>query len=225
MVIFTLILNQSDSESENVLKHGTIGKHLVHSLYIRYRWYQDSNIHKTQEQIILCCCSFSLVDFFSFSYLFSLLPYTVPCRSKCFGIDRENVTWCVRIADSERNIETCVSLNETQEVFQSTCDAKLLDLERHLRFSTVRFNFKSHAYSSLCILYLQSEECSSWNWGVCLTLTNLDWFFKDAYITCISANDSCSDVTFTQLLTSSEWIQLCTCNILEWNDYMYRAAK
>ena len=83
---------------------------------------------------------FSLVedDQYVVSPLFSVFPFAANCHSKCVGINHENITWCVRIADPERNIETCVSLNETREVFQSTCDAKLLDLEQHLSLPTVR---------------------------------------------------------------------------------------
>ena len=60
------------------------------------------------------------------------------CKSSCANIDRENVKWCVRIADPDRNIETCISLNGTEEVFESTCDAEPLDLEPHLSLPDVR---------------------------------------------------------------------------------------
>ena len=64
--------------------------------------------------------------------LFFFHPWHVPCESACANITRENVKWCVRIADMDRNIETCVSLNGTQEVFESTCEAESLDLKKHL---------------------------------------------------------------------------------------------
>ena len=77
-------------------------------------------------------------NFYAISPLFSVFPSAAMCFSVCAGIDRANVKWCIRIADADRNIETCISLNETREVFTSTCDAKPLELERHLSLPTVR---------------------------------------------------------------------------------------
>ena len=72
--------------------------------------------------------------------LFSLTPQAARCQSTCANISRENVKWCVRIADIERNIETCIGLNETREVYESTCDAQALDLETHLSLPDVRLH-------------------------------------------------------------------------------------
>ena len=71
-------------------------------------------------------------------FLFSLYPSAALCESSCANIDRENVKWCVRIADPDRNIETCISLNGTEEVFESTCDAEPLNLEPYLSLPDVR---------------------------------------------------------------------------------------
>ena len=75
---------------------------------------------------------------YAFVSLFSVTPWTVECHSVCDNIGRENVKWCIRIADKGKNIETCISLNETQEVYESTCDAQGLDLQAHLSLPDVR---------------------------------------------------------------------------------------
>ena len=67
-----------------------------------------------------------------------MTPWVAGCLSACDNIGRENVKWCIRIADKGRNIETCISLNETQEVYESTCDAQGLDLQAHLSLPDVR---------------------------------------------------------------------------------------
>ena len=61
----------------------------------------------------------------------------------------------------------------------------------------------TYVYSYVCLLSLtQSEECNRmYSESGCLALTNLNWIFRDAYLTCISANESCSDVTFVRLNT------------------------
>ena len=82
----------------------------------------------------------SLADSNSYALvtLFSPYPSAALCTSSCANIDRENVKWCVRIADPDRNIETCISLNGTEKVFESTCDAEPLDLEPYLSLPDVR---------------------------------------------------------------------------------------
>jgi hypothetical protein len=121
--------------------------------------------------------------------LFSLYPWTAVCKSSCDNIDRENVKWCVRIADPDRNIETCISLNGTEEVFESTCDAEPLDLEPHL---------------SLPDLDGCSGLFSIIGAGGCLALTNVGWIFREAYLTCYSTNGTCSDISFTRTQTFGE---------------------
>ena len=70
--------------------------------------------------------------------VFSPLLGFSKCNSRCKGFDRENVTWCVRLADVNRTIETCVSLDDNNElVFESTCDAQDLELETYLSLPTV----------------------------------------------------------------------------------------
>ena len=70
--------------------------------------------------------------------VFDLRLGTARCNSACEGIDRESVTWCVRLADVNKTIETCLHLDENHElVFQSTCDAQYLKLENYLSLPTV----------------------------------------------------------------------------------------
>ena len=70
----------------------------------------------------------------------SSLLWTAGCRSSCPGVERENVTWCVRFAYVSGYLETCLSLGEDgQPVFQSTCDTSALNLEDHLSLPTVSY--------------------------------------------------------------------------------------
>jgi hypothetical protein len=63
------------------------------------------------------------------------------CDSQCQGIGRQDVTWCVRLADVNNTIEMCVSVDDQQQpVYQSTCDAQFLNPEKHLSLPTVRLN-------------------------------------------------------------------------------------
>ena len=138
-----------------------------------------------------------------FIQLFNLFPLGVVCQSACTNLTRENVKWCVRIADMDRNIETCVSLNGTQEVFESTCEAELLDLKKHLRLPDVR-SCKNIIYMHTLIVPFssQSDGCSTlFSSSGCLTLTNVGWFFREAYLTCITDNGSCSDINFVHAQT------------------------
>ena len=76
--------------------------------------------------------------------LFSVIPSFVRRGyfSSCDDVHRENVTWCVRIAHTNRSIETCITLDDDQQpVYESTCDAKQLDLEKHLFLPSVRLLF------------------------------------------------------------------------------------
>ena len=74
--------------------------------------------------------------------LFSLdRLHTVNCRPSCHGVERENVTWCVRFFYVGGYLETCLSLGEdNQPVFQSTCDTSALNLEDHLSLPTVSYS-------------------------------------------------------------------------------------
>ena len=81
--------------------------------------------------------SYALVE------LFSVRPGAASCGPTCKNLDRENVTWCVRIADVNRTIETCVSFEDGEEVYKSTCDAEPLNLKAHLSLPDVR----PHCYS------------------------------------------------------------------------------
>ncbi|CAI8041695.1 Fibroblast growth factor receptor 3 [Geodia barretti] len=104
------------------------------------------------------------------------------CSSSCKDVARENVKWCVRIADANRTIETCISVDDDEELLvESTCDARSLGLDAYITLPT-------------------TNECGSWGAG-CLGLVNLNWFMKDAYFTCISKTDNCSNVNFTQIVT------------------------
>ena len=80
-------------------------------------------------------CVFLLVDIDNYApaTLFSETTQFVRNPPTSCSVLRENVTWCVRIAYLDGNIETCVSIDDAQQlVFESTCDAQLLNLERHL---------------------------------------------------------------------------------------------
>ena len=70
-------------------------------------------------------------DFYGFIKLFSENPSYLICPSNCQV--NGSVKWCVRLAYLDGNIETCISLDDDQNpVFESTCDARLLGLEKHL---------------------------------------------------------------------------------------------
>ena len=70
-------------------------------------------------------------DFYGFIKLFSENPSHLICPSNCQV--NGSVKWCVRLAYLDGNIETCISLDDDQNpVFESTCDAQLLGLEKHL---------------------------------------------------------------------------------------------
>ena len=133
--------------------------------------------------------------------LFSLGSlHTANCRSSCHGVERENVTWCVRFAYVSGYLETCLSLGEDdQPVFQSTCDTSALNLEDHLSLPTV-----SYSPYNACLFVdapLQREKCGQS--GGCLGLANLNWFFIGAYLTCIAETDTCRDVNFVRILAIS----------------------
>ena len=93
--------------------------------------------------------------------LFTLQPSAAVCKSSCGNnIDRENVKWCVRIADPDRNIETCISLNGTQKVIESTCDAEPLNLEPYLSLPDVRPHTFVHAYTCTCTCSTHACRCT-----------------------------------------------------------------
>ena len=70
-------------------------------------------------------------DYYGFIKLFSESISYIQCQSECKV--NGSVKWCVRLASLDRNIETCISLDDDQNpVFESTCDAQLLGLEKHL---------------------------------------------------------------------------------------------
>ena len=70
-------------------------------------------------------------DFYGFIKLFSENSSYLICPSNCKV--NGSVKWCVRLAYLDGNIETCISLDDDQNpVFESTCDAQLLGLEKHL---------------------------------------------------------------------------------------------
>ena len=79
---------------------------------------------------------------FAFAPLFSQSPGFARCVSKCPGIDRSDVTWCVRLAYVDDTIEFCVSLGDRDQlVFNSTCNTEALGIqvEEHLSLPDVRF--------------------------------------------------------------------------------------
>jgi hypothetical protein len=92
----------------------------------------------------------------------------------------------VRLVYFSDVIEACVSLGDEDELhISSTCNmaALGLHLEDHLSLPP-------------------NDKC---NFGPgCLGLTNLNWLFRDAYLTCISETESCRDVRNTRILTSSK---------------------
>ena len=70
-------------------------------------------------------------DYYGIIDLFSESITRIPCSSKCKV--NGSVKWCVRLAYLDGDIETCISLDDDQNpVFESTCDAQLLGLEKHL---------------------------------------------------------------------------------------------
>ena len=82
---------------------------------------------------------YSIVGFFN------QITEGAQCGTSCVNVSREDVTWCVMLADENRTIETCVSLDDNDElVFQSTCDAQYLELETYLTLPTVRIMSAVH---------------------------------------------------------------------------------
>ena len=78
----------------------------------------------------------------AFAPLFNPRPGFARCVSKCPGIDRSDVTWCVRLAYVDDTIEFCVSLGDRDQlVFNSTCNTEALGIqvEEHLSLPNVRF--------------------------------------------------------------------------------------
>ena len=72
--------------------------------------------------------------------LFNPKVITGRCRSSCGGLlSRENVTWCVRLSDVNRTLETCISVGDNGEIVSqpSSCDAHNLKLENYLTLPTV----------------------------------------------------------------------------------------
>jgi hypothetical protein len=126
-------------------------------------------------------------DFFAFASLFVLTTAKAWCRSTCSDIAPENVTWCVQIAYPERNVEVCLRPGADHPVVVNiSCEAELVALPDYLSFP---------------------EECAPFGGVGCLGLSNLDWFFQEAYLTCIVTTDTCSEKSFTQLLTHSSVAQ------------------
>ena len=140
-------------------------------------------------------------DTYALIALFSLGTTYVESYTSCEDVHRENVTWCVRIADVNRKIETCISLDDNLEpVYNSTCDAKFLQLEEHVSLPDVS---AAHIIIALLHLFfsLQKESCASSLYsfrglGGCLGLLNIGYIFKDVYLTNNVTTDTCSDVTF-----------------------------
>ena len=65
---------------------------------------------------------------------------TIKCSSSCKNVARENVKWCVRVADANRTIETCISVDDDEELLvESTCDARSLDLDAYITLPTVSY--------------------------------------------------------------------------------------
>ena len=86
----------------------------------------------------------SLDDFHGFIKLFSESKSYINCSSRCKV--NGSVKWCVRLAYLDGNVETCMSLDDDQNpVFESSCDAQLLGLERHLSLPSVRL-YLVHIY-------------------------------------------------------------------------------
>ena len=61
----------------------------------------------------------------------------------------------------------------------------------------------------LCVLVhfsSQPTRCQGLHSGDgCLAITNAGWVFREAYLTCYSHNDTCSDVSFSRTNTFGEW--------------------
>ena len=72
--------------------------------------------------------------------LFNPVVVTRRCRSSCDELlSRENVTWCARLSDVNRTLETCISVGDNGEIVSrpSSCDAHNLKLENYLTLPTV----------------------------------------------------------------------------------------
>ena len=77
-------------------------------------------------------------DTSSLASLFSPVMSPAKCWSSCNDLSRENVKWCVRLADVNKTIETCISLDDNKNlVFESTCDARSLALETYITLPSV----------------------------------------------------------------------------------------
>ena len=64
----------------------------------------------------------------------------------------------MRIADVNRTIETCVSLDDNNTpVFQSTCDAQNLNLETSLTLPTVRHTYSLFVSTMTMCLHRQQS--------------------------------------------------------------------
>ena len=130
------------------------------------------------------------------------------CNSACGGIDRENVTWCVRLADVNKIIETCLYLDENNEVvFQSTRDAQYLELENYLSLPTVR------NYTCCCILLLLLYPHYR-QWSV-------------VFLPVLAVLDSSTSTGFLKMLTSPAfltqttammWVSLASLPVVSWPD-------
>ena len=115
--------------------------------------------------------------------LFDLNLRPAKCWSSCSvgleGVDRRNVTWCIRLADVNSYIETCVSLDENDElVFQRSCNDSAFDIENHLSLPTV-----SHCHNVYTVISTVCSVASRRKVAVSLV-------FLDALVSPISTGSS-----------------------------------
>jgi hypothetical protein len=125
--------------------------------------------------------STSTFPYHHFPVLFVPTLDRVWCRSPyCPSFARENVTWCVNIAYPEREVETCIKLVDDKEVTNSTCEAELVGISNGLGLPST---------------------CPYAGDAGCLGMTNLDWFYAAAVLTCTVQTDTCYSKSFTALQT------------------------
>ena len=139
---------------------------------------------------------------------FRLTATKMWCYASCEDLSPENVTWCVNIGYLDRDVETCITTDATQEVVtNSSCEAEAVGLPSYLSLpsvSSIPFAFYLPCtHSPLCLIYASCvfQDCDYVSEVGCLGLTNLDWFFESAYLTCTAHTDTCYQKMFTRLFT------------------------
>ena len=131
----------------------TVCKRCIDRLLTRMFIFHCLYVH-TRSLVLTLHVSSGTVASYILTSLFRLTTVKVWCRTTCPDPAPENVTWCVNIAYLDRDVETCITTDATQEVItNSSCEAAAVGLPSYLSLPTVSsipFAFPMPSPYTLC---------------------------------------------------------------------------